>query len=94
MTTVRRVAWFVVVSLLVAFYCDPQCSAAQRFPDYPVHPAREYTVKIAKEGILVAGEPVWEVDQQKKYFGTNLRAGGYLPVLLVIPCVLTAVVSK
>jgi len=78
------VARFVVGSALEALCWGAGCSAAQRFPDYPVHPAGEYAVKVAKAGVVIAGEPVWEVEQQKKYFGANLRARGYLPVLLVI----------
>jgi hypothetical protein len=79
-----RALWFRIGPTLAALSLVASSFAAPRFPDYPVKAAREYSAKVSKAGILVAVEPVWEIEQEKKYFDANLRARGYVPVLLVI----------
>src|SRR5262245_44386989 len=59
-------------------------SPAQKFPDYPVRSAAQYSSCQTKNGIRMAIEPVNEGDKQKKYFGAKFESQGFLPVLVVL----------
>src|SRR5262245_36701420 len=58
--------------------------AAQKFPEYPVQSASQYSSCQTKNGIRMAIETVGEGDKQKKYFGTKFGSQGFLPVLVVL----------
>jgi hypothetical protein len=58
--------------------------AAQKFPEYPVRSASEYSSCQTKNGITVAIEPVGDGEKQKKYFGAKFESQGFLPVLVVL----------
>lgn len=57
---------------------------AQKFPDYPVRKASEYSSCQIKNGIRVAIEAVGDEDEQKRYFRTKFGSQGFLPVLIVL----------
>ncbi len=59
------------------------CIAAS-FPDYPVKPATEYPAATEKSGYVIAAIPVEDRNDQRKYFGLDLRSRGFVPVFLVI----------
>ena len=59
------------------------CVAAS-FPEYPVKPTREYATAIEKSGLVVAAVPVEDREDQRRYFGIDVRSKGFVPVLLVI----------
>jgi hypothetical protein len=59
------------------------CSAAS-FPDYPVKPASEYPAAIEKSGYVVAAIPVEDRNDQRKYFGLDLRSRGLIPLFLLV----------
>jgi hypothetical protein len=69
---------FVVMSLAPPVY------AAHKFPDYPVRPAGEYTVKTERAGLIVGVEPVEDLKDQKSYFNSELTPKGFIPVFIVI----------
>jgi hypothetical protein len=53
-------------------------------PEYPVRPALEYAKKAIRPGLVVALEPLENIEQQKRYFNASLSSRGILPVLIVI----------
>ena len=59
-------------------------AAAQKFPEYPIRSAAEYSLCQTKNGIRVAIEPVSEVNKQKKHFGAKFGSQGFLPVLVIL----------
>ena len=75
----RRIGVVLSLTLLQASQ-----SAAQKFPDYPVLSASQYSSCQTKNGIRMAIEPVNEGDKQKKYFGVKFESQGFLPVLVVL----------
>lgn len=58
-------------------------ASAADLPDYPVRPIGEYTHTDTKSGLRVAVSPLGIYDQ-KKYFGRDLSADGFLPVLVIL----------
>lgn len=68
---------------LIVFTAVSSCLAAS-FPDYPFKPATEYSKVIAKSGLAVAAIPMDDPEEQRKYFGMEMRSKGYVPVFLVI----------
>jgi hypothetical protein len=75
----RRIGVVLSLTLLLASQ-----SAAQKFPEYPVLSASQYSSCQTKNGIRMAIEPVNEGDKQKKYFGVKFESQGFLPVLVVL----------
>jgi hypothetical protein len=71
------------VVLFLIFALNSQ-SAAQKFPEYPVRNASQYSSCQTKNGISVAIEPVSEGKKQKKHFGTKFESQGFLPILIVV----------
>jgi hypothetical protein len=59
------------------------CLAAS-LQEYPVKAVRDYPAAVRRSGLAVAAIRVADQEDQRKYFGINLRSRGYLPVLLVI----------
>lgn len=70
------VLWFILLLSAV--------TAADKFPEYPVRSASQYSSCQTKNGISAAVEQVGDKDTQKKYFGTSLGSQGILPVLVVL----------
>lgn len=68
----------LLLSLSAAF------GSAASFPDYPVKPAHEYPAAIEKAGYIIAAIPVEDRNDQRKYFGLDLRSRGFVPVFLVV----------
>lgn len=58
--------------------------SAASFPEYPVKSARDYATFEEQSGLVVAAVPVENTKDQHTYFGIDLRAKGYIPVLLVL----------
>jgi hypothetical protein len=77
--TITRVTRFVFAICWLPCWC-----MAANFPSYPIRPASEYPIAVAKAGLIVAAEPVENAKEQKTYFHTELAPKGYLPVLIVI----------
>jgi hypothetical protein len=73
----RRVGLVLCTILLLSAVAD-----AQRFPEYPVGRASQYSSCQTKDGIRVAIEPLGEKEKQKKHFGTSFESQGLLPVLV------------
>jgi hypothetical protein len=69
----------IVVILLVSMVF-----AADKFPDYPVHPAGEYAVTSERGGVTIGVQPVEDLDDQKTYFDAKLTPQGFIPVFVVI----------
>jgi hypothetical protein len=67
------------VLFLIALSC-----AAASFPEYPLKRAVEYGNVVSKSGIVVAAVPVEDPEDQRKYFGMDLKVKGYVPVFLVM----------
>lgn len=59
-------------------------TAADRYADYPVHPAASYAITAADSGLTIGLEPVEDLKDQKTYFDTELTPKGFIPVFLVI----------
>lgn len=57
---------------------------ADKFPDYPVRPAGDYSVKTEKSGLTIGIQPVEDLKEQKTYFHTELSPKGFVPVFVVI----------
>lgn len=57
---------------------------ADKFPDYPVRPAGDYSVKTEKAGLTIGVQPVQDLKEQKIYFHTELSPKGFVPVFVVI----------
>lgn len=76
MRKLELVLWSILLLSTVA--------AGQKFPEYPVRSASQYSSSQTKNGIRVAIEPVGDGDQQKKYFRTKLESQGVLPILVVL----------
>jgi hypothetical protein len=68
---------------LILWVSGASCFAAS-FPDYPVKPAGEYPTAIEKSGYVIAAIPVEDRNEQRKYFGFDLRDRGLVPVFLVV----------
>jgi hypothetical protein len=81
---IRKIVVLKTTKLLCALWLAGLGVASTHFPDYPVQPVREYKFKVEQHGVIIAAEPVDETQAQKEYFRADLRARGYLPVLLVI----------
>jgi len=75
---VRMFSLFLILFLVSLAY------AGHKFPDYPVQAAADYSNKVEKANLVVAVEPVDDLDQQKTYFNSRLGSKGILPVFLVI----------
>jgi hypothetical protein len=73
-----------VFGTLVVFYLVPPVYAAEKFPDYPVRPARDYAVTAARAGLTIGVQPVEDLKEQKTYFDTELTPKGFIPVFVVI----------
>ncbi|MGH9873332.1 MAG: hypothetical protein ACRD9S_12830 [Pyrinomonadaceae bacterium] len=72
------------LAVLLSMFLLNAVASAQKFPDYPVRSASQYSSCQTKNGIRVAIEPVGEKDKQKKHFGTSFESQGLLPVLVVL----------
>lgn len=59
-------------------------AAAQKFPEYTVLSASQYSSCQTRNGIRVAIEPLGAKEKQKKHFGTSFESQGLLPVLVVL----------
>lgn len=59
-------------------------SAADKYADYPVHPAASYAITAADSGLTIGLEPVEDLKDQKTYFDTELAPKGFIPVFLVL----------
>jgi len=62
----------------------PAVYAAEKFADYPVHPAGSYAVTAEKAGLIIGVQPVEDLKDQKTYFDTELTLRGFIPVFVVI----------
>ena len=72
---------FAGVVLLLATVA---ASAANRFPDYPVHPAGQYAIHVERSGVTIGVEPIEDLDNQKAYFDAKLTPRGFIPVFVLI----------
>jgi hypothetical protein len=79
-----RVLRNLVFCSLVAAGAIPMAHAGHRFPDYPVRPANDYTVKAERNGVVVGVEAVEDLKDQEIYFNTKLEPRGFLPVFIVV----------
>ena len=59
-------------------------SAADRYADYPVHPAASYAITAADSGLTIGLEPLEDLKDQKTYFDTELTPNGVMPVFIVL----------
>ena len=73
-----------IVGILVALALVQPAYAADKFPDYPVRPAGDYSVKTEKAGLKIGVQPVEDLKEQKLYFHTELSPKGFVPVFVVI----------
>ena len=72
---------FCIISLLslaLAVY------AADKYADYPVHPAASYAITTGNSGLTIGLEPLEDLKDQKTYFDTELSTKGFIPVFLVM----------
>jgi hypothetical protein len=69
---------------LVALLLVQPIYAANKFPDYPVHPAGDYAVTAEKAGVTIGVQPVDDLNDQKTYFNMELTPKGFIPVFIVI----------
>ncbi len=79
----RNHSWTLICLAIVSVTAQPVL-AGHRFVDYPVRPVEEYANKVIVKGLIVAVQPLEDVNEQKTYFGTNLSHRGILPVLVVV----------
>jgi hypothetical protein len=75
---VRILGTLVALSLVLPVY------AADKFPDYPVRPAGDYSVTAERAGLIVGVQLVEDLKDQKTYFNTELTHKGLIPVFIVI----------
>ena len=59
-------------------------SAADKYADYPVHPAASYTINAENSGLTIGLESVEDLKDQKTYFDTELTPKGFMPVFIVL----------
>lgn len=59
-------------------------TAADKYADYPVHPAASYAITAADSGLTIGLEAVEDLRDQKIYFDTELTPKGFIPVFLVM----------
>lgn len=71
------------LAILILSLATPSFGA-HNFPDYPVHPAGDYAVKIERLALTIGVEPVEDPKTQKTYFDMELTPKGFLPVFVVI----------
>lgn len=72
------------LSLALIFSLIPNSVSAAKFPDYPVRPASEYSIKAERSSLTIGIQPLEDPAAQKTYFHTKLTPKGFLPVLVVI----------
>ena len=70
--------------LAVLFLVRLPANAEKKFPPYPVHSAREYTLSREESGIVVALDPLFEKETQKTFLGANLLSKGVLAVQVIV----------
>jgi len=75
---------FVVLASSISMYWPCHAKAAPRYPDYPIKPISEYTHHQVDNGVAVAVHAIRQRDEVKTYFGADLVARGFLPVLIVV----------
>lgn len=73
-----------IAGISVALLFVQPAYTADKFPDYPVRPAGDYSVKTEKAGLTIGIQPVEDLKEQKTYFHTELSPKGFVPVFVVI----------
>jgi hypothetical protein len=73
-----------IAGIFVALLLVQPAYTAHKFPDYPVRPAGDYSVKTEKAGLTIGVQPVEDLKEQKTYFHTELSPKGFVPVFVVI----------
>ena len=81
---VRRPFAVALLCAMLAPAFEMPVSAADNFPDYPVRPLAEYSVKAEQPNIAIGLEPVETAKEQETYFHTKLAPKGFLPVFIVL----------
>ena len=70
--------------IFAALFLVQPVLVADKFPDYPVRPADDYSLKTEKSGLTIGIQPVEDLKEQKTYFHTELSPKGFVPVFVVI----------
>jgi hypothetical protein len=70
--------------IFAALFLVQPVLVADKFPDDPVRPADDYSLKTEKSGLTIGIQPVEDLKEQKTYFHTELSPKGFVPVFVVI----------
>lgn len=68
----------VLLSLLTPGY------AADKFPEFPLRAASDYSVFVQQDDVMIGLQPVENINDQQTYFRTEFSRKGFVPVFLVI----------
>ncbi len=72
-----------ILFLLVMCFLPAGCSVPL-LPKYPVQQAESYPHVLAGDGLQLVAEPLFDSQQNKTYFGTDLVAEKTLPVFVLV----------
>jgi len=76
---------FTKITSIISLLCLAlSVSAADKYADYPVHPAASYAISAETSDLTIGLEPVEDLKDQKTYFDTELKPKGFIPVFLVM----------
>jgi hypothetical protein len=81
---VPGIEWIRAAGVFAALLLVQPVFVADKFLDYPVRPAGDYSVKTEKFGLTIGIQPVEDLKEQKTYFHTELSPKGFVPVFVVI----------
>ncbi len=79
-----RTNFVIVACTLLAVSLVQPVYASEKFADYPVRPAANYTVSVQHDGLTIGLQPVEDSKEQKTYFDTELTPKGFIPVFIVM----------
>ena len=72
----------IIIPALFLMLLLPSCTTLE-LPDYPAQSFDRFPLSLTKAGLTVAVQPLTDVEEQNKYFGTDLVSNGILPVFVV-----------
>ncbi len=75
---VKSLSSGALLSLLTPVY------AADKFPDFPLRQASDYSLSAHQDDLTVGLQPVEDVNDQKTYFHTEFSPKGFVPVFVVV----------